>query len=45
MFNLFNSLQYRQKILVLDFFEFLCVEYKSESFNANEFKFVCHEMK
>ena len=33
------------KILVLYCFEFLSVEYKLQSFDANEFKFVSHEIK
>ena len=42
MLNIFNHLQYRQKILILDCFEFLSMEYKLPSFNANEFNFVSH---
>ena len=45
LFNLCHFLQYRQKILVLDCFEFLSVEYKLRSFNANAFKFISHEIK
>ena len=42
IFNLFNSLHYRQKILVSNRFIFLSVKYKLRSFNANEFKFVSY---
>ena len=38
MINLFNFLQYRQKILVLDYCKFLSVEYKFQSiYNFNVF--------
>ena len=43
IFKVLNSLQYHRKILILHCFEFLSVEYKLRSFNAN--KFVSHEMK
>ena len=35
IFNLLNSLQYRKKILVLNNFKFIFVEYKLRNFYAN----------